>query len=160
LSIPALLRNRSIIQLIEWYETTLCPPDILDPRKHQVAFDLSRFAYLIKLNNRDGTKLSKPLQSMEDLKSGKLTENDFSEPDWDRAHRLSWLSLTITEPLSIRENDSVLIPADEVYTRQFAQTGFKFKLLYCVRMGESLLVPVTSFRRQHEPRGRLLWPLP
>ena len=158
-AIPALLKNFTLLQLIEWYETNLAAPQIFDPRKHQVVFDLSRFAYLIKLNNPDGTKLAKPLQSTEAIKAGKLTEEDFSEPDRDRAERLSWLPLVIKEPLSIRKNDSNLIPADEVYTKQFAQSGLKFKLLYCTRMGDSLLVPVTSFRHKREPKGELLWPL-
>lgn len=157
-TIPALLKNYSLTQLIAWYETNLAAIDIFDPRGHQVVFDLSRFAYLIKLNNLDDTKLSKPLQAVEKIKAGELSEKDFIAPDSDRAERLSWLSLTVSEPLSIRRNDSPFIPADEVYTKQFAQSGYRFKLLYCVRMGESLLVPVTSFRHRREPRGELLWP--
>jgi len=132
---------------------------MMDPRNHQVVFDLSRFAYLIKLNNPDGTKLAKPLQKTEAIKAGELAEPDFSIPDRDRAERLSWLPLVVSEPLSIRKSDSKLIPADEVYTRQFAQSGLKFKLLYCTRMGDSLLVPVTSFRHKREPKSELLWPL-
>lgn len=157
--IPALLKNHSLAQLIAWYETNLAAIDIFDPREHQVIFDLSRFAYLIKLKNLDGTKLSKPLQAAERIKAGELTEKDFSAPDSDRAERLSWLSITVSEPLSIRKNDRPSIPATDVYAKQFAQSGYlRFKLLYCMRMGESLLVPVTSFRHHREPRGELLWP--
>jgi hypothetical protein len=156
--IPALLKNYSLTQLIAWYEANLAAIDVLDPRGHQVVFDLSRFAYLIKLTNLDGTKLSKPLQVVEKIKAGELSDKDFRPPDLDRAERLSWLPITVSEPLSIRKNDSRSIPATDVYTKQFAQSGYlRFKLLYCMRMGESLLVPVTSFRRHREPQGELLW---
>lgn len=44
--VPALLKGYSLIQLINWYETNLADIEIFDPRRHQVVFDLSRFAYL------------------------------------------------------------------------------------------------------------------
>ncbi len=95
---------------------------------------------------------------MEKIKSGLLTEVDFSSPDQYRAERLSWLTPTVRQPISIRKNDSQLIPADEVYTKQFAHSGHKYKTFYCLRMGERLLVPVTSFMKRREPKGELLWP--
>jgi hypothetical protein len=155
--IPALLRNYSLLDLIDWYESNLCGVDLLDPRNHMVAFDLSRLAYLIKLNNSDGTKLAKPLQAMKDIKSGIRSQSDFSGPLLERSERLSWLELTIKEPCRIRKNDSLVIPADDVYIREFAKSGYRFKVLYCKRMSDTLLVPVTSFREKHEPKGEILW---
>ncbi len=57
LIVPPLLKNHSLLQLIAWYEKNLVDVELLDKRQHRVIFDLSRFAYLVKLNELDGTKL-------------------------------------------------------------------------------------------------------
>jgi hypothetical protein len=155
---PARLKGYSLAQLLEWYETHLCIIELLDPRGHEVAFDISRFPYLIKLMQKSGDKLKKPLRAAERIKAGELTEQDFGGFNPDRSETLSWLPSVIETPLNIRQNVCVNIPGDEVYVRQVQKQGAKFKLLFCERMGSGLLVPVTSFRQEKEPKGQIIWP--
>lgn len=155
---PARLRGYTLVRLLEWYETHLCIIDHHDPRGHQVAFDISRFPYLIKLVDPQGAKLKKPLDCAERIRTGEMAEQHFGLPNQDRAETISWLSCVIRTPLNIRKNVCVNIPGDEVYVRQVQKQGAKFKLLFCERMGSSLLVPVTSFRQEKEPKGEILWP--
>jgi hypothetical protein len=154
---PRMLQNFSLLKLVEWYGINLAKQTLVDPRGHKVAFDLSRFPYLIKLCAVDGSKLPKPLQCVSDIQCGKCSEKDFGSFDKFRAETLSWLPLTITEPTTIRKNASANIPADEVYVRRFAMEDFKIKVLYCKRKSSGLLVPVTSFRQHHEPKGEIIW---
>jgi len=155
---PARLRGYNLAQLLEWFETNLCIIEHLDPRGHQVAFDLSRFAYMIKLVNKQGQKVVKPLRAAERIKAAQLTEQDFGPFNSDRSETLSWLPCVVNTPLNIRQNVCVNIPGDEVYVRQVQKQGAKFKLLFCERMGGGLLVPVTSFRQEKEPKGQIIWP--
>ena len=82
-----------------------------------------------------------------------MSEEHFGGFNVDRAETLSWLSHIITSPINIRKNVCLNIPGDEVYVRQMQKRGAKFKLLFCERMGSGLLVPVTSFRQEKEPKG-------
>jgi hypothetical protein len=155
---PARLKGYSLAQLLAWYEENVCFTELIDPRGHRVAFDLSRFPYLVKLVNAQGGKVKKPLRVAEKIKAGVLSEIDFGGYNPDRAETLSWFPCVITTPLSIRKNVCQNIPGDEVYVRQVQKRGAKFKLLFCERVGSKLLVPVTSFRQEKEPKGETIWP--
>jgi hypothetical protein len=156
---PGTLRNYSLLQLLTWYEANLRAKQHVDPRGHEVVFDLSRFMYLVKLVDLNGEKIQHPLWYTEELKAGRLTEQDFGAFDQHRAETLSWLSWMIANPLRIRKNVCVHVPGEEVYIREVNPNHReRFKLLYCDRVGPQLLVPVTSFRQKKEPKGEILWP--
>src|SRR5260370_467017 len=155
---PRMLRGLSLVKLVAWYETNLANRDLFDPRGHQVVFDVSRFTYLIKICGINGEKLAKPLEDAEKIRCGDRTEKHYGTYDSFRAETLSWLPVLVESPLSIQKNVSFNIPADEVYVRRFQTKHFKYKVLYCQRMGEQLLVPVTSFRQHHQPKGEIIWP--
>ena len=156
---PAMLKGYSLAQLLEWYEAELCAKKQIDPRGHEVVFDVSRFMYLIKLVDLNGDKVKKPLWHAEELKAGRLTEHDFGSFHPHRAETLSWLPWLISAPLRIRKNTCLHVPGEEVYIREVnPKHRERFKLLYCDRLGPELLVPVTSFRQNKEPKGEILWP--
>jgi hypothetical protein len=155
---PARLKGYSLALLLEWYESHLCIIEHFDPRGHQVAFTLSRFPYMVKLVDKQGAKVKKPSRAAERIKAGEAGEEHFGGFNPDRAETLSWLPCIINTPLNIRKNVCANIPGDEVYVRQVQKGGAKFKLLFCERMGSGLLVPVTSFRQEKEPKGEIIWP--
>jgi hypothetical protein len=156
---PALLKGYTLIQLLSWYEEHLCNKEIIDPRGNQVAFDLTRFCYMVKLVDKQGRKLIKPLWYAQEIKAGRLTEADFGGFHQHRAETLSWLSWLIENPLNIRENVCLHVPGEEVYVKEVnPKHRERYKLLYCDRVGESLLVPVSAFRQKNEPRGKIIWP--
>ena len=45
---PLKLLISDLAQLLGWFEKNSCDPCLKDPRGHQVKFDCSRFAYMIK----------------------------------------------------------------------------------------------------------------
>jgi hypothetical protein len=156
--VPARLKGHNLAQLLEWFEINLCMVELLDPRGHRVVFDISRFPYMIKLVDKNGQKLKKPRRFAERIRAGELTEQHFGLHNSDRAETLSWLPAVIGTPLNIRKNAYVNIPGNEVYVRQVQRMGAKFKILICERKGGGLLVPVTSFRQEKEPKGQIIWP--
>lgn len=62
-------------QLVDWYYENLGDKELRDPRGHIVRFDCSRFAYLIKLVDKSGKKIRKPLEKFEEIRAGNLSES-------------------------------------------------------------------------------------
>jgi hypothetical protein len=157
---PPKLLVSDLAELLTWYEENLCRVTLRDPRGHQVRFDISRFAYMIKLRSKEGKKLAKPRRIAERIKKHELANQDLGGFDVERAQTLPWIPAIITRPTLIATNKNLLIPGDELYVKEFEKRGYRYKVLYCKRVSESLLVPVTSF-----PRTRIgvlgqstLWP--
>src|SRR5271169_3335351 len=142
---PLALNVSSLMELMEWFEKNLCAAVLKDPRGHEVRFDLSRFAYMIKLRNSEGTKINKPLRIAEKIKRGELSNHDFGGFDPERARTLSWIPSIVMRPTLIATNKNLIIPGDELYVKELDKTGYRYKVLYCRRVSSKLLVPVTSF---------------
>ena len=147
-------------ELLHWYERNLCGEVIRDPRGHRVKFDAERFPYLIKLRNKSGGKLKKPLKAVEKIRRGALSNKDFGGFEPERAQTLPWLLPTITRPTFILKNQHLFIPGDELYAKEFDKEGYRYKILVCRRVSDRLLVPITSFPRTklRTHASALLWP--
>ena len=156
---PLKLMISELRELLGWYEKNLCGVKLIDPRGHQVKFEAGRFAYMIKLRNQSGEKIKKPARVAERIRIGDLTNKDFGGFDAERAQTLSWISAIVLRPTLIATNNNPVIPGDELYVKEFDKGGYKYKVLYCKRVGPSLLVPVTSFPRTKigSLRGSTLW---
>lgn len=157
---PPKLQTLDLAELLAWYERNLCACTFRDPRGREVRFDAGRFAYMIKLRSKAGSKVKKPAKIAQQIKVGKLGNCDFGGFDAERAATLSWIPMVILRPTLIATNRNLLIPGDELYVKELDKTGYRYKVLYCKRVSGTLLVPVTSF-----PRSRLggleegiLWP--
>jgi hypothetical protein len=157
---PPKLLISELDDLLEWYEINLCTRTLNDPRGHQVRFDVGRFAYMIKLRTTKGTKVKKPRRIAEGIKSGKYTNTDFGGFDAERAQTLSWIPAVVLRPTLIATNKNLLIPGDELYVKEFDKSGYRYKVLYCKRVSNRLLVPVTSFPRSKIGglENCILWP--
>jgi hypothetical protein len=157
---PLKLLISDLSELLDWFESNLCNPCLKDPRGHQVKFDCSRFAYMIKLLNAGGEKVTKPARIADKIRNGKLSNADFSGFNGERAQTLSWIPSMILRPTLIARNKSLLVPGEELYIKEFDKDGYRYKVLYCKRMSPNLLVPISSFPR--EKLGGLdsdvLWP--
>ena len=147
-------------ELLEWFEENLCEPTLKDPRGHRVAFDIGRFPYMVKLLDKEGTKLKKPMRAAAAIKRGELTRHDFGGMDAERAQTLSWIPATVLRPTFIARNNTLSVPGDELYIKEFDKPGYRYKVLICKRMSGGLLVPVTSYPREKIGRltDYLLWP--
>jgi hypothetical protein len=158
---PLKLQIYDLAALLAWYEEYLCANTLKDPRGHLVKFETGRFAYMIKLRNKDGTKIKKPSKIAEKIRQGMLKNEDFGGFDAERAQTLSWIPSIVLRPTLIATNKNLIIPGDELYIKEWDKTGYKYKVLYCRRMSSNLLVPVTSFPRERIGRleGGILWPL-
>lgn len=157
---PLKLQIHGLAGLLAWYEKNLCGCTLRDPRGHEVKFDIGRFAYMIKLKTLSGKKVRKPSKIAERIKSGKMTNADFGGFDEERAATLSWIPSIILRPTFIATNKNLLIPGDELYLKELDKSGYKYKVLYCKRVSDRLLVPVTSFPRSKIGglAGGILWP--
>jgi hypothetical protein len=116
---------------------------------------------MIKLRNKDRTKIRKPSKIAEKIKKGELKNEDFGGFDAERAQTLSWISSIVLRPTLIATNKNLIIPGDELYVKEFDKSGYKYKVLYCRRVSSHLLVPVTSFPREKIGglEGGILWPM-
>jgi hypothetical protein len=157
---PAKVLTANLVELLAWYEENLCAATLTDPRGHTVRFDVARFVYMIKLRSQKGGKLRKPGRIAAKIKGGELANEHFGGFDPERARTLSWIPAVIMRPTLIASNKNLLIPGDELYVKEFDKSGYRYKVLYCMRVSRTMLVPVTSF-----PRGKIgalgaspLWP--
>ena len=157
---PPKLLVSELAELLAWYEENLCSVTLRDPRGHHVRFDTSRFAYMIKLRSKEGKKLAKPLRIAEKIKRNELSNQDLGGFDVERAQTLPWIPPIITRPTLIATNKNLLIPGDELYVKEFEKLGYRYKVLYCKRVSESLLIPITSFPRTKigALSQSILWP--
>ncbi|MGD0007126.1 MAG: hypothetical protein ABSE93_01075 [Terriglobia bacterium] len=157
---PLKLMISDLAQLLDWFEKNLCDPCLKDPRGHQVVFDCSRFAYMIKLVSLRGGKVTKPSRVADKIRCGKMSNSDFGGFSAERAQTLSWIPSIILRPTIIARNKSLLVPGDELYAKEFDKEGYRYKVLYCKRMSPNLLVPISSFPREKLGglRADILWP--
>jgi len=157
---PQKIQTSDLAQLLAWYERNLCACTLKDPRGHAVRFDAGRFAYMIKLRSKAGSKVKKPAKIAQQIKAGKLGNYDFGGFDPERAATLSWIPMVILRPTLIATNRNLLIPGDELYVKELDKAGYRYKVLYCRRVSANLLVPVTSFPRSKigSLAQGILWP--
>ncbi len=157
---PLKLLISDLAKLLDWFEKNLCNPCLKDPRGHQVKFDCSRFAYMIKLVSSTGGKVAKPLKIADKIRAGKRSNADFGGFDAERAQTLSWIPSIILRPTIIARNKSLLVPGDELYVKEFDKAGYKYKVLYCKRMSPNLLIPISSFPREKlgALNSDIIWP--
>jgi hypothetical protein len=161
---PGKIWLHDLREMLAWYCQNLCSVDLRDPRGHRVLFAPERFPHLIKLRQKDSSKgVNKPKKVVEQIRYGIKSNDDFGGYEAHRAQTLSWLPPIIQRPTAIIEVTRLFKeekPGDTLYIKQFDKDGYKFKILVCRRVGESVLVPITCHPRTDNRFGegyKIVW---
>jgi hypothetical protein len=153
--------------ILAWYDQNLCAAELRDPRGHLVRFSLERFPHFIKLESREGRALKKPAKQVQAIRDGTKGNADFGGYAEDRVQTLPWVAAIIARPTKILELESQPLigdhkAGDTLYVKEFQRVGpkYRFKVLVCKRVGNTVLVPITCHPRTHDryPDYRQVWP--
>jgi hypothetical protein len=154
-------------EILAWYEQNLCAVELRDPQDHVVRFSLERFPHFIKLEPKGGGELKKPRKQVEAIKSSTKSNADFGGYSADRVQTLPWVTAIIARPTKILELASQPLIGDKkagdtLYVKEFQRIGpkYRFKVLVCKRISNTLLVPITCHPRDHDrfTNYRQIWP--